>query len=181
MPTQLSSTATAPRISSSAPVLKRRRTGARGGPFELISTRITSWRVGGVPDWDLAAATEVACDSIVWATAACGTGGSAEAGRSAAGSGIADRRRSVPDRRTGGTSASRRRCLRSTSGNRTNEVYQAALSGASRYGRSRPQQRARHTGAYKRVVQRAGVQARQREHRRGHGRATTLRPAPFPG
>jgi hypothetical protein len=79
MPTQLSSTATAPRISSSARLLKRRRTGARGGPFELISTRITNWRVGGAPDWDLAAATEVACDSIVFATAASGTEGSAEA------------------------------------------------------------------------------------------------------
>src|SRR5688572_32279957 len=64
MPTQLSSTATAPRISSSAPLLKRRRTGARGGPFEIIFTRITSRGVDGVPDWDLAAATEVACDSI---------------------------------------------------------------------------------------------------------------------
>src|SRR5687768_4148574 len=52
MPAQLSSTATAPRISSSAPLLKRRRTGAWGGPFELISMRITS----------------------------CGTEGSAEAG-----------------------------------------------------------------------------------------------------
>jgi hypothetical protein len=91
MPTQLSSTATAPRISSSAPLLKRRRTGARGGPFEIIFTRITSPGVDGVPDWDLAAATEVACNSIVFATAVCGTEGSAEAGRSAAGSGIADR------------------------------------------------------------------------------------------
>jgi hypothetical protein len=89
MPTQLSNTATAPRISSRAPLLSRRRTGAWGDPFELISTRITSWCVGGVPDWDLAAATEVACDSIVFASAACGTGGSAEAGRLVAGSGIA--------------------------------------------------------------------------------------------
>lgn len=56
MPAQLSSTATAPRISSSARLFKRRRTGARGGPFELISTRITNWGVGGAPDWDLAAA-----------------------------------------------------------------------------------------------------------------------------
>lgn len=95
MPTQLSSTtATAPGISSSAPRLKRRRTGPRGGPFELISMRITS-----------------------------------EAGRSAAGSGIADGRRSVPGPLTGETSASRRRCLRSISGNRTNEVYQGSPFG----------------------------------------------------
>src|SRR5688572_4042120 len=102
MPTQLSSTATAPRISSSAPLLKRRRTGAGGGPFELISMRITS----------------------------SGTEGSAEAGRSAAGSGrIADCHRSVPGRQTGETSASRRRCLRSISGNRTTEVYQGSPFG----------------------------------------------------
>src|SRR5688572_8639108 len=82
-PTQLSSTATAPRISS-APLLKRRRIGARGGPFEVISMRITS----------------------------CGTEGSAEGGR-----------------QTGETSASRRRCLRSISGNRTTEVYQGSPFG----------------------------------------------------
>jgi hypothetical protein len=126
MPTPLSSTETAPRISSSAPLLKRRRTGARGGPFQIIFTRTTSRGVDDVPDWDLAAATEVACDSSVFATAVCDTEGSAEAGRSAAGSGIAERRRSVPGRQTGETSASRRRRLRSISGNRTNEVYQGS-------------------------------------------------------
>src|SRR5687767_10966815 len=103
MATQPSSTATAPpRIRSSVPLLKRRRTGARGGPFE-ISTRISSPGVD-VPDPE----------------------GSAEAGRLAAGSGTADRRRTVPDRQTGETSASRRRHLSSISGPGQNEVYQGS-------------------------------------------------------
>jgi len=53
-----------------------------------------------VTDWDLAAATEIACDSIVFANAVCAPPGS-EAGQPDAGSGIADRCRSVPDRQTG--------------------------------------------------------------------------------
>ena len=50
-PTQISSTATAPAISSSAPLLKRRRAGAGGVPLGSLM-RITSRRADGVPDWD---------------------------------------------------------------------------------------------------------------------------------
>jgi len=119
MPTQLNSSATTPAISSSAPLFKRRRTGTRGAPSE-IRIWITSLGVDGVPDGDWAAATEVACDSAVFTTAVCGTADSAGASRSAAGSDIADHRRSVPGRHVEKTFAGRRRHLRSISGNKTN-------------------------------------------------------------
>ena len=89
--------------------------------------RITSRGVDGVPDWDLAATSEVDCDSTVFTAADCGTEGSSVASGSAAGSVIADRRSSGPGRQTGETSASRQRHLRSVSGNRTNRVYQGSL------------------------------------------------------
>src|SRR5262245_60770492 len=133
MPTQLSSSATTPAISSRAPLFKRRRTGTMGAPSGIrsapsgIRISITSLGVDGVPDGDWAAATEVACDSAVFITAVCGTADSAGASLSAAGSDIADHRGSVPGRQVEKTFAGRRRHLRSISGNKTNEVYQVAL------------------------------------------------------
>jgi hypothetical protein len=64
---------------------------------------------------------------VRYRTAVCGTADSAGASRSAAGSDIADHRRSVPGRHVEKTFAGRRRHLRSISGNRTNEVYPVAL------------------------------------------------------
>src|SRR5688572_28967683 len=72
MPTQLSTIATAPAISSSTLVLRRHQAGGGGGPPGTIFTRITSRVVDGVPDWDSAVATEVACDSIDFTTAVRG-------------------------------------------------------------------------------------------------------------
>lgn len=99
IPTQLSSIATVPRISSSAPLLRRRRIGARGGPSGTIFMRITSRSADGVPGCR---------DSIAFATADCGADGSAGASRSDAGSGIADHHRSMPGGQTGNNAANRR-------------------------------------------------------------------------
>lgn len=63
MPTQLTSTATAPRISSSAPLLKRGRTGAWGGSFGVRFTRITSRPLDGVLDWGFSSGSGTSAQS----------------------------------------------------------------------------------------------------------------------
>jgi hypothetical protein len=98
IPSQLSSTAAAPRISSSALPLKRRRARGRGGSWGISFTRITSRLVCGVSNWDSAAGS-----SIADVVARCRAG------------------------KKGRDSASRRRHLSSSCGKRTNEVRQGAL------------------------------------------------------